>query len=199
MPLSSINKLKTGATLGLWKLSESVEELESVLLRVTETEAYAKLNHELRKREWLGARILLKAMELSTDLSYTENGKPFYLNGPKISLTHSRDFIAIITHPTSEVGIDVQEIVEKVARIKHRFCNAKELEWAKTTEEFTLIWSAKEAVFKIKEKNVNFKEDILVLPAVEGLDLTFKSAQRIHGELLELEGYKCVYAVEHPS
>ncbi len=196
MPLSFIKQLDSGATLGLWILSEPLEELESALPRVTETEAYAILNHTFRKREWLRARILMSTMKLSTELSYTEHGKPFYPNGPKISLTHSKDYIAIITHPTSEVGIDVQEIVEKVARIKHKFCNAQELEWAKTTEDFTLIWSAKEAVFKIKERNVLFKEDILVLPADSGLNLRFKSSQIIKGELLKLNGYQCVYAVE---
>jgi len=196
MPLSFIKQLDSGATLGLWELSEPLAELESALQSVIGTAAYEKLNHELRKREWLGARVLMKAMDLSTELSYTEHGKPFYPRGPKISLTHSRDYIAIITHPKNEVGIDVQEIVEKVARIKHKFCNEKELSWAKSKEDFTLIWSAKEAVFKIKEKDIHFKEDILVEKGEHALSVTFKGEQKLKGETLELNGYQCVFCVE---
>ena len=94
------------------------------------------------------------------------------------------------------MGIDVQEIVEKVARIRHKFCSEKELEWAETDEDYTLIWSAKEALFKIKEKNVLFKENILVLPSKSGLNITFKSQQKLIGETLNLKGYQCVFVVE---
>ena len=197
MPIKEIIKTDTGATIGIWQLTETVTQLEKQLPTLAQSKKYSTLNHQLRKLEWLGARALMKELQLGWELQYTENGKPFYSNGPKISLTHSKDYIAIITHHFSEVGIDVQEIVEKVTRIKHKFCNAQELEWAKTTEDFTLIWSAKEAVFKIKEKNVLFKEDILVIPAADGLNLTFRATQKLKGEVLQLDGYQCVYAVEN--
>lgn len=196
MPLAFIKNTDSDATLGLWRLSESLEELESALQSLTQTQAYSELHHKLRKMEWLGARTLMKAMDLSWDLEYSKHGKPYYSDGPKISLTHSKDYIAIISHPEREVGIDVQEVLEKVARIKHKFCNAEELKWAETVEDFTLIWSAKEAVFKIKEKNVHFKEDILVHKGKDALDLTFRESQKLIGNTLDLEGYQCVYCVE---
>lgn len=196
MPLAFINEVESGATLGLWELSESLSELELALPRFIQSNAYKKLNHDLRKREWLGARILLKAMELPLELSYTEHGKPFYPAGPKISLTHSKDYIAIIIHPSREVGVDIQQIVDKIERIRNKFCNAHELEWAKNLKDYTTIWSTKEAVFKIKEKEVHFKEDIKVTANESELSILFRSDQKLVGHYIELEGYVGVYCVE---
>ena len=162
MPLKELREIKGGAELGIWKLTESVSELESLMSVEVASEKYKGFNHDLRRLEWLGARALMSQMGLKKTLQYTEHGKPFYPAGPKISISHSKDFIAIITHPENEVGIDVQEIVGKVSIIKHKFCNTNELDWATSDKDFTIIWSAKEAVFKVKERNVLFKEHIQV-------------------------------------
>ncbi len=196
MPCLEIYNHYTEATIGLWKVEESVCELESWFPELITGEKYLSFNHNLRKLEWLVARALMKEMGLSWHLSYSEHGKPFYAEGPKISLTHSKDYVAIITHPTNEVGIDVQEIVPKVERIKHKYCNAKELNWARSVEDFTLIWSAKEAMFKVKERNVNFSEDIAVsVVSDQKLRIAFRSTEVYSAHLLDLDGYQGVFMV----
>lgn len=197
MPLKELREIKGGAELGIWKLTERVSELESLMSEEVATEKYKGFNHDLRRLEWLGARALMSKMGLKKTLQYTEHGKPFYPLGPKISISHSKDFIAIITHPENEVGIDVQEVVDKVRRIKHKFCNTHELDWATSDEDFTIIWSAKEALFKVKERNVLFKEDIQVSRPENGqLHITYKESQAYSGVLLSLKDYEGVYVVE---
>tara|TARA_B100000768_G_scaffold182065_1_gene209256 strand:- start:22481 stop:23083 length:603 start_codon:yes stop_codon:yes gene_type:complete len=197
MPLKELREIEGGAELGIWKLTESVSELESLMFVEVASEKYKGFNHDLRRLEWLGARALMSKMGLKKTLQYTEHGKPFYPAGPKISISHSKDFIAIITHPENEVGIDVQEIVGKVSIIKHKFCNTNELDWATSDKDFTIIWSAKEAVFKVKERNVLFKEHIQVNRPENGqLQITFKESQVYSGVLLNLKNYEGVYVVE---
>ncbi len=198
MPLQKIITTPEGAQVGIWHVSESLGELEKSLPEEVKTKKYQRFNHELRKIEWLGARSLLRAMDLPLKIEYTEHGKPHYSKGPKISLTHSRDYVCIITHPSAEVGIDVQEIVEKVARIKNKFCNAEELNWASSIEDYTLIWSAKEALFKIKEKEVLFKEHMTVKPPVlaSEIEVVFKEIENYIGRLEVLENYQLVYMVQ---
>ena len=197
MPLKELREIKGGAELGIWKLTESVSELESLMFVEVASEKYKGFNHDLRRLEWLGARALMSKMGLKKTLQYTEHGKPFYPAGPKISISHSKDFIAIITHPENEVGIDVQKIVGKVSIIKHKFCNTNELDWATSDKDFTIIWSAKEAVFKVKERNVLFKEHIQVNRPENGqLQITFKESQVYSGVLLNLKNYEGVYVVE---
>ncbi|MFK7757839.1 MAG: 4'-phosphopantetheinyl transferase superfamily protein [Flavobacteriales bacterium] len=196
MPCLDIYVHYTGATIGLWKVEESISELECWFPDLIAGEKYRSFNHDLRKLEWLVARALMKEMGLSWSLSYSEHGKPYYPEGPKISLTHSKEYVAIITHSSNEVGIDVQEIVPKVERIKHKYCNAEELSWANSVEDYTLIWSAKEAMFKVKERNVNFSEDIAVsLVSDQKLRIAFKSTEVYSAHLLDLEGYKGVFMV----
>lgn len=194
MPLLSIEKVKQSSTLGIWKVEESVKQLELMFPELVSGSVYTTFRHDLRKLEWLAARALMKEMNLSWELSYTEHGKPYYPEGVKISLTHSKHYVAIIIHPTHEVGIDVQEIVPKVERIKHKYCNQSELNWAKTVEDFTLIWSAKEAMFKVKERNVHFADDIRVFPP-EGntMKVIFKENEIYNAHLYHLNGYSCVF------
>ena len=197
MPLKELREIKGGAELGIWKLTESVSELESLMSDEVISEKYKGFNHDLRRLEWLGARALMSEMSLKKTLQYTEHGKPFYPSGPKISISHSKDFIAIIAHPENEVGIDVQEVVDKVRRIKHKFCNPHELNWATSDEDFTIIWSTKEALFKVKERNVLFKEDIQVSRPKNGhVHITYKENQVYLGVLLNLKNYEGVYLVE---
>ena len=197
MPVLEIKKVEKGATLGLWKIDESLAELVSMLPVLATSKKYERFHHDTRRIEWLVARALMREMEMSWDLEYSEHGKPFYIKGPKISISHSKDYVAIISHPESEVGIDVQEIVSKVERIKNKYCNASELTWAKNIEDYTFIWSAKEALFKVKERNVHFSEDIKVFPP-EGafVKIEFRDQRIYRGELLSIEGYKGVYVIE---
>ena len=196
MPLDYIRKVENGATLGLWKVKEPLADLEDSFPKLVASDAYSLLHHDLRKLEWLGARALLQAMNLSWDLSYTQHGKPYYKNGPKISLTHSRDYIAVITHPDREVGIDVQEIVDKVFRIRRKFCNEKELEWAESPHDFTRIWCAKEALFKVKEKNVHFADDMSVrLDDANDGTIIYRNSETYPIYRLELIDYECAYVI----
>ena len=197
MPLKELREIKGGAQLGICILTESVSELENFMPAEVSTEKYKEFNHDLRRLEWLGSRALMSEMGLDGVLQYTEHGKPFYLAGPKISISHSKDFIAIITHPKNEVGVDIQEIVDKVKKIMHKFCNKYELNWAISIEDFTKIWSAKEALFKVKERNVLFKEHIQVSQPENGqLQITFKESQAYSGVLLNLKNYEGVYVIE---
>ncbi len=197
MPVLEIRNLQEEAVLAIWKVEETVSELEEMHPELTDTESYKSFNHDLRRLEWLAARALMKTMNLSHHLNYSEHGKPYYPNGPKISITHSKDYVAIITHLYKEVGIDVQEIIPKVERIKHKYCNEYELEWAATVEDYTLIWSAKEAMFKVKERNVHFADDIKVHPKKdEAVLIEFRGKEQFHGDLLNLTGYQGVYVVD---
>jgi len=199
MPVVINKNIESGGSLFVWRVDETLKELEESYPELVRSDRCKSFNHDLRRTEWLVARAILTEVGLPISLAYSEHGKPFYKNGPKISLTHSRNYVAVITHPHSEVGIDVQEIVSKVERIKHKYCNAEELKWAKATKQLTLIWSCKEALFKIKEKDVFFKEDITVLapdPEMDKVNVVYKDSEKYTGRITQLEDYLLVYIIE---
>ena len=168
MALISKENIAHATQLGIWKKEESLELLESVyILNDAENEAYSKITNESRKKEWLTTRILLtELLEKRTDISYNTNRKPILSNhSSNITISHSRNFVVIILSASYYPGVDVEYISDRVAKVKHKFLNNRELEWCKNIEQMTACWSAKEAVFKIFEKNLDF-HDMEIAPFI---------------------------------
>jgi phosphopantetheinyl transferase len=128
-----------------------------------------KMKSEMHQRAFLSVRMLLKeAGHTDFELHYDEFGKPYFLDGKHVSITHSHNFSAIIISDET-VGIDIEMQREKIIRIADKFVNDKELNRLKSidTEEYikklTVKWGAKEAIFKIRnEKGISFKDHIQV-------------------------------------
>jgi phosphopantetheinyl transferase (holo-ACP synthase) len=67
------------------------------------------------------------------------------------------------------VGVDVELVREKVAKIGSKFCQSELLflspDLTSEIERLTVIWGAKEAVFKVvNREGISFKNHIFVAP-----------------------------------
>ena len=160
--------------LGIWHITESVEELLSMIPRSIGTKkdlsAQALNPNERRRKEWLVARILAEQLTGEKDIRiiYDEHKKPFLENSKKhISLSHSRDLLAVITDE-AETGIDIELIKPKVVRIKEKFMSGEELgslQENNQEEQLTIYWCAKESLYKLYGRNeLVFKENLLIEP-----------------------------------
>ncbi|HPC26727.1 MAG TPA: 4'-phosphopantetheinyl transferase superfamily protein, partial [Paludibacteraceae bacterium] len=82
--------------------------------------------------------------------------------------SHSQQWIAVIAHPNLTVGIDIECFQPKILKLYERFLNEEELKYfgdEKNIRKLTLIWSAKEVIYKIiGNEAVNFSHQIQVLP-----------------------------------
>ena len=160
------------AEIAIWRITETIPELWEMLQNKDfYFSDFQKIKTEKRQKEWLVARILVE-MLCGNDktIAYNENGKPFLTdNSFKISISHTKDYVALISHPTQEVGIDIESFGEKIFRIKERFLSTGELQNIDKENETThllLHWCAKETIFKMQNQNVDFREQIHVLPFV---------------------------------
>lgn len=161
MPVVINMRLPGSSKLGVWKLTEELAELEDIFpLLPMENSYYASIRNERRKREWLIARILLtELLERRVLISYTEHGKPFIdKNEINISITHSKNFVSILISNKLVPGIDIEHITDRVDKVKHKFLDENELNWCLPLEAKTLCWSAKEAIFKTYEKELDFHD-----------------------------------------
>lgn len=166
MALVSIDNINCDTQIGVWKKEEQLELLENVFeLNASEKSEYNNITNESRKKEWLLVRILLTEMLMRKDfILYNTNKKPYLQNSKlNISISHSRNFIAIITSKNEFAGIDVEQISERVHKVKHKFLNNSELEWCHNLEQQTTCWCAKESVFKLYEANLDF-HDMVIAP-----------------------------------
>ena len=210
MPLyKTINHNSTTRIL-VWEITESLEELLGKVVLKPKTQNRLKaMKSELHQRAFLSVRMLLKeAGYTDFELHYDEFGKPYFLDGKYVSITHSHLFSAIIISDET-VGIDIEMQREKIIRIADKFLNPTELHRLKSFDiadyikKLTVKWGAKEAIFKIRnEKGISFKDHIKVnsfeiLEKETTAILDLKTTKQNFAVLFEeIEEYMLVYAFE---
>lgn len=169
MPLHQIIPVPDGL-LGIWQIAESVEEL---LPHFTPEEQknpdFQRFSFKKRKAEWLSTRLLLKKMIGSNHrIFYSENGKPVLVHNTFkfISISHSREFVAILVHKTIDVGIDVESLNRNYAAVLKKYLSDEEqIRVGEDVLLQSLYWCAKEAVFKlVPEDGIDFRKQIHILP-----------------------------------
>ncbi len=143
-------------------------------------------------------------MEFSyEDIVYDEFGKPHLKKGKFISITHSFNFCAIIISEENPVGIDIEKQRDKITRIADKFTNLNDYKTLNKTdliEKLTIVWGAKESLYKIYgARQIGFKEHLFV----QNFDLKDKktfgkicynndeNTYKIH--FLSFEDFICVY------
>lgn len=155
---------------------------------------------EKREIERRGTLFLLKKMldSQAVELTYNEFKRPYLKDRSEhISISHSHQWLAISVHKTDETGVDVEMIREKVINIKHKFCCDEELEFAQSDiDKLTLLWTCKEALYKVYGKKElefkNIKIDPFVVNAQGELKGTIHFAAHLRTYKLmyrKFEGY----------
>lgn len=155
----------------VWKITEAFEQLLSeVILNEKSKVRLAGMKSVSHQCGFLSVRKLLQEKGYTDfDLYYDEFGKPHLNDGRHISISHSHEFSTIILSDQN-CGIDLEMQRQKIMTIAHKFAE-HEFEFLQDISEknyirqLTVIWGAKEAVFKIRnEVGISFKDHIHVAP-----------------------------------
>ncbi len=183
MPLYKNFYIDTSSQILVWEITESYEELfGQVQLNEKSVLRLNGMKSLLHQRAFLSVRKLLQEAGYNDfDLYYDAFGKP-HLNSNnyhteqastersrsvEVSISHSHTFSTlIISH--QKVGIDIELQREKISRIAEKFCDT-EFNFLDTKnmenyiQKLTVIWGAKEAIFKIMNVDgISFKNHIQV-------------------------------------
>ncbi|MEI6172196.1 MAG: 4'-phosphopantetheinyl transferase superfamily protein [Bacteroidota bacterium] len=161
-----------GITAGIWHITETSGELRSLVhLDKTEELLYASFSHELRKRHWLAYRVLLRELLAphSSALYYDDHGKPCLTSGSHhISVSHAGDYAAAVYSEKFPVGIDIEQLKERIERVKERFMQEVELRSLSTQnrlEHLYVYWCGKEALYKLRgTPELDFRRDFHIHP-----------------------------------
>ncbi|MFV8368477.1 4'-phosphopantetheinyl transferase family protein [Flavobacterium sp. LB2R40] len=210
MPLFKTIYFNPSTQILIWKITETFEELfGQVVLNDSNRIRLDGMKSQMHQRAFLSVRKLLQqASYTDHDLYYDTFGKPHLHDGKHISITHSHNFSAIIVSART-VGIDIELQREKIIRIANKFVDS-EFSYLKPEEnqdfikKLTVIWGAKEAVFKIRnEQGISFKDHIKV-KTFKTNDLITKAELDFNGFIKnfeiyfeEIENFILVYAFEN--
>ena len=175
MPIFFQHQINQTTRLGIWKIEETEEFfLGTVPLQREVTHPHKRLQH-------LAGRFLLQFLfpgfpyEL---IKIADTRKPYLPNEQyHFSISHCGDYAAAIVSSDKRVGVDIEIISERIHKVAPKFLSGSELnylnkddklflkQWGVVekveTEFLTLIWNAKEAIFKwYGDGGIDFSEQI---------------------------------------
>ena len=152
-----------------WHIQETLEALQKDLtLAKRDQVRFLKRKSLSHQKGFLASRkLLLMAGVAPQTLWHSTDGIPKLESGQQISISHSKT-VAGIALGENNLGIDIETFRSKIHKIAPRFLHTAEtfaLEGGQSTEKLTLIWTAKEALFKVlKQKGIIFSKQICVAP-----------------------------------
>ena len=166
MPIFFQQSINDTTRLGIWK----IEEIEDFFKR--NVPQHRDVTHPHKRLQHLAGRFLLQY--LFPDFPYeliqiADTRKPFLRDEQfHFSISHCGDYAAAIVSKNKRVGIDIEIPTPKVETIIHKFLSRKEQQLFHVSSLIphqpaltTLLWSAKEAIFKWNgSMGVNFIEHI---------------------------------------
>jgi phosphopantetheinyl transferase len=176
MPIFFQQQINETTRLGIWKIEETEEFFKANVPQ------HRDVTHPHKRLQHLAGRFLLQYLFPSFPyelIQIADTRKPYLPNEEfHFSISHCGDYAAAIVSSDKRVGIDIEIPVEKIAVIKHKFLSPKEhesfnlIEPDKDSIPFaTLLWSAKESVFKwYGNGGVDFRKQIQLLKQHEGND-----------------------------
>jgi phosphopantetheinyl transferase len=162
VPIFFQHQINETTRLGIWKIEETEDFfLGTVPLQREVTHPHKRLQH-------LAGRFLLQFLypgfpyEL---IEIADTRKPYLPNEQyQFSISHCADFAAAIVSKNKRVGVDIEVISDRIHRVAYKFLSQSEqnflsrddklflrqwgIEEKVETEFLTLIWNAKESIFK---------------------------------------------------
>lgn len=161
MTLIRINQLSSHVRLALWQMTERVEDMVCPpMLDLSD------IRSEHRRKEKLVAYEMLHALTGRRDLliQHEASGRPF-IEGYKVSISHTRGWAAMMLSDDEEVGVDIEYQSDRVNKIVERFMRPDED--GSSLDRRLINWCAKEAVYKLRspedlqyfEMRVRFSEE----------------------------------------
>ncbi len=150
--------IKKEAKIIVWRIEETEEQLLSLLVDYSLPESFHNYKSASHRKQFLSTQILLQAEGVLGEIYKDENGKPLLNNG-FVSISHDSNYVAVMLSK-KKCGIDLQSLSPKVLRISHKFYDQCDTPQEGDEVSFqTLIWSLKEALYKINgDPMVYFKE-----------------------------------------
>ena len=172
MPIIYKQEIEDHTVIGVWKISESVEELLSMIqFSQGERDTFEKFKLKSRQAHWLSYRLAIRELvgnEGPCEFYYDDHGKLHFSNlDYSLSVTHSGLYSGVIISKKHYVGIDIEKLGERINILAHKFLNEEELKRLPETDQhkfLTVIWSAKEALYKLYGKSEVQMEHMTIQP-----------------------------------
>ncbi len=172
MPFIYQQNINETAHLAIWSIQEPASFFE------TDVQLTIPIANEERRTQHLAVRLLFKLMMPEADLNQlvmADNGKPYLIGLPfHFSFSHCKGYAACAVDD-KPIGIDIEIIHPRIAKVAHKFLNDQEkamiadLEQKDQLNQLAFLWAAKEAMYKMYEQlGIDFAKDFNILELTKG-------------------------------
>ncbi len=171
MPVFLDKAYNNGIRLLVWQLTETTEELLTILSSDLLTDAdFSHISNPQKQREFLGNKVAVIRLAALMGITFRgvgkdEDGKP-YLIGTHwhMSVTNSAEYTAAAFHPGAAIGIDIEKPSLKMWNILPRlFTPGEVFDVGEDLRKMSVYWSAKEALYKLYGKRkVDFRRNLAI-------------------------------------
>lgn len=128
----------------------------------SQKEKALKYKNEIDQIRSLASSYLVNSLS-NEPLLFNDMGKPFFENGPYFNISHSGKYI-VMAVSNKEVGVDIEENVEKNMSSLIRIFNEAEAKMIKEHTDFYYLWCAKESLIKCIGSSISHVKEIPSLP-----------------------------------
>ena len=184
MPFFYQQNINESEHLAIWSITEPLSFFEEGMT------VDVNIQNEERKIQHLAVRLLFSLMMPEAnmnDLVMADNGKPYLKGVPfHFSFSHCKGYAACAVSDHFPIGIDIEIIHPRIAKVAHKFLNdAEKAMLVNLNEEVALkqlafFWAAKEAMYKKHEQlGIDFARDFNILK-LTNLDRGMVPAQINH-------------------
>jgi phosphopantetheinyl transferase len=172
VPITAEIELIGDIRVALWQISEPEVVLTALAgLCPSELSLLRSYKNQNRRMHWLAYRAALQQL-LSPQparIVYDSFGKPLLETGSHcISVSHAGEYAAVVLSGSQPVGIDIEQIRDRIVRVKERFLSLDErkaLPESASLEHLYYYWCGKEALYKIHGRpDLDFQNDIRIHP-----------------------------------
>jgi phosphopantetheinyl transferase len=152
-----------------------------------------------RINEWITVRyLLLQIAGNKVPFRYNNDGKPLLNNGRYITISHCDRYAAIVFNSSIPAGIDIESAGPRIGKIKERFVRPDEAVFIPSGEKellyLTLIWSAKEALYKLSEEPCySFLENMRIFPFLPEKEGSFEGVRLLKNSEEKYTFRYCVF------
>ena len=156
---------------GLWHITESLSQLvEALEINDVDASYLDRVGHEKKKKEFVAGRLVLKELLRYYGMAYKgvvkeSDLKPTLVGSRyQISLSHSHDYATAVVDPENKTAIDIELVSHKLIKLAPKFLTDEEQAFCQSDiEKLTLLWCAKETLYKIYPgRGIHVKENLFV-------------------------------------
>jgi phosphopantetheinyl transferase len=208
MPIIHQQVINQNTQLGVWHITEPLDFfINNIVVQKNITHPQKQLQHA-------AGRFLLKLLQPSfpiADIQIATNSRPFLQNEAfHFSISHCGFYAAAIVSKSKAVGIDVEIQTPKLLKLQQKFLSQQEIEQfgLRISNEanivmLTILWSAKEALFKWWGKGeIDFKQHLYIHPfqlqqqgVIKGIFSAHAIQEQIKMQYYVFEKFVLVYTV----